>query len=71
MSTERFYTPGQNVRPAMGQKPHSSREFATLGNFRARIFEASSWNGPTIRGPAEPVYRFVPHAGITIPEMEQ
>jgi hypothetical protein len=71
MSTERLYVQGPNARPAIGQKAHSSREFATLGNFRARIFEASSWNGLTLGGSGEPVYRIVPHAGITIPETEQ
>jgi hypothetical protein len=71
MSMESVYGPGQNVRPSMGQKAHSSSEFATLGNFRARVFDGSGWNGPALNLSADPVYHIIPHAGITVPEMEQ
>ena len=71
MSTESLYVPVQHVRANIGQKSHSSNEFATLGNFRARIFEGTNWNGPAMNLSADPIYGIIPHTGITVPEMEQ
>jgi len=71
MSIENVYGSGQSARSIVGQKTHSSSEFATLGNFSARIFEGSNWIGPAMNRRADPVYHIIPHAGITVPEMEQ
>jgi hypothetical protein len=71
MSTERAYISSPNVRPYIGQKSYSSKEFATLGNFTARTFAGSNWTGPMPHTSGNPIYRIVPPAGITIPRTGQ
>lgn len=70
MATRRTDILGQKLRHPIAQEASLSREFATLGNFRARSFDRPDWI-VTVGVLDHSARRIVPSVGITVPEQGQ
>lgn len=70
MATQPANITSLKLRHPIAQEARFSREFATLGNFRARSFDRPDWI-VTVGVLDRSTPRIVPYMGITVPEQGQ